>query len=170
MLPQDILVFTDGGCLFNGKKDAKAAFAVYFGDNDPNNFGKSFTDEPSNQKAELLAIQKALEIMFHCETYSPDSRVIICSDSMYSINCLTKWYDNWVKNGWKTASKQPVKHKDLIVSCKALINDLLRMRQVAVSFKHVFSHTAEPLRNTLNWTLWNGNKNADLMVQDALRK
>jgi ribonuclease HI len=168
-IPQNI-VFTDGGCSSNGKKDAKAAFAVYFGDNDPNNFSKSFTDEPSNQKAELMAIQKALDILLLHGNYPPGSRVVICSDSMYSINCLTKWYDNWTKNGWLTASKKPVKHKDIITNCQALINALERTHTVTVSFEHVFSHTFEPRRNTLDWTLWNGNRNADLMVQDALRK
>ena len=168
-IPQNI-VFTDGGCLSNGKKGAKAAYAVFFGDNDLLNFNNSFADEPSNQKAELMAIQKALDIMLLSGNFPPESHVIICSDSMYSINCLTRWYDNWVKNGWKTASKQPVKHKEIIIRCKELIDDLQRVRKVTVSFKHVFSHTSEPRPNTLHWTLWYGNSKADQMVQDALRK
>lgn len=167
---QTPIVYTDGGCLYNGKKHAKAAFAVYFGDNDPRNFSDSIADNPSNQKAELMAIEKALHIMLLQANIPPASHVVVCSDSMYSINCLTRWYDNWVKNGWKTASKQPVKHKDLIIRCKQSIESLNRIHQVTISFKHVFSHTLEPRQNTFDWTLWDGNRKADQMVQNALRK
>jgi ribonuclease HI len=39
--------------------------------------------------------------------------MIIYTDSMYSINCVTSWIHNWLKNGWKTSTSD-VKNRDLI--------------------------------------------------------
>jgi ribonuclease HI len=41
------------------------------------------------------------------------STVILYTDSSYVRNGITKWVAGWVRNGWKTASKQPVKNADL---------------------------------------------------------
>ena len=36
------------------------------------------------------------------------------SDSKYVISAFNEhWIDNWIKNGWKTSSKQPVKNVEL---------------------------------------------------------
>ena len=40
-------------------------------------------------------------------------RVTLSTDSRYVMDGLTKWIKGWQKNGWKTASKQPVKNADL---------------------------------------------------------
>lgn len=62
----------------------------------------------TNQRAELTAMLRALEI-------APRNRhVVIHSDSKYAIECVTSWYVNWRRNGWKTASGKTVENKDLI--------------------------------------------------------
>lgn len=67
----------------------------------------------TNQRAELTAVQKAV-------TIAPrDRSIVICTDSQYSIDCLTKWFVTWRKNGWKTSTKQTVENKDLIESILA---------------------------------------------------
>lgn len=35
------------------------------------------------------------------------------TDSQYVRKGITEWLANWKRNGWKTASKQPVKNEDL---------------------------------------------------------
>ena len=36
------------------------------------------------------------------------------SDSAYLVNAFNEhWLDNWIKRGWKTANKQPVKNVEL---------------------------------------------------------
>ena len=35
------------------------------------------------------------------------------TDSKYVKNGIESWIKNWKKNGWKTASKKPVKNQDL---------------------------------------------------------
>lgn len=71
----------------------------------------------TNQRAELTAVQRALEIV------PRDRNVRIYSDSNYSINCSTVWYVNWQKNNWVTSQHEPVMNKDLIVAIRALIDE-----------------------------------------------
>lgn len=40
--------------------------------------------------------------------------VVIHSDSQYTINTQTKWYESWCRRGWMTQNKGEVKNKDLI--------------------------------------------------------
>jgi ribonuclease HI len=61
----------------------------------------------TNNRMEMMAAIKALES-------APDgSSVILHTDSQYVKDGLTKWIIGWKRNGWKTASKDPVKNQDL---------------------------------------------------------
>ncbi len=62
----------------------------------------------TNNRMELLAVVVALEALLRpCE-------VEIHSDSQYVVNAFNKrWVQGWLKRGWKTAGKQPVKNVDL---------------------------------------------------------
>jgi ribonuclease HI len=58
---------------------------------------------------EMKAIIEALKLL---KTY--EIPVEIYTDSAYISNCMNqKWYEKWIKNGWKTANKKPVKNKEL---------------------------------------------------------
>ncbi|MCH9730544.1 MAG: ribonuclease HI, partial [Actinomycetia bacterium] len=39
--------------------------------------------------------------------------VHLYTDSTYVRNGITKWVHGWERNGWRTATKQPVKNVDL---------------------------------------------------------
>jgi ribonuclease HI len=39
--------------------------------------------------------------------------VVLHTDSQYLRGGVTGWIDRWKNNGWRTASKQPVKNEDL---------------------------------------------------------
>lgn len=66
----------------------------------------------TNQRAELTAILRALEIAGDTQD------VEIRTDSKYSIQCVTEWYINWERNGWKTR-EGPVKNQDLVQAIRA---------------------------------------------------
>jgi ribonuclease HI len=107
---EDVLkIYTDGSSLANGKKGARAGLGVFFGTNDPRNLSERLIGEPqTNQRAELMAILRALEV-------APlEQTVQIFSDSQYSINCVTQWAGNWERKGWKTATGVSVKNQDII--------------------------------------------------------
>lgn len=58
--------------------------------------------------AELTAPLVGLKLLKH-----PCNVTIYC-DSQYTIDCITKYYKSWVKNGFKTQAKGDVKNKELI--------------------------------------------------------
>lgn len=91
----------------------------------------------TNQRAELTAIQRALEIA------PKDWDVLIVTDSNYSINCCTTWYQKWQKNDWKASTGTPVANKDLVVLIRALIDE--RSGQDATTeFEWIKGHSNDP--------------------------
>ncbi|KAH6608091.1 hypothetical protein Trco_004404 [Trichoderma cornu-damae] len=102
-------IYTDGSSLANGRAGARAGLGVYFGDNDPRNLAERLAGQPqTNQRAELMAMQRALEIA------PADQNVRINSDSQYSIKCVTEWAIGWKQKNWLTASGEKVKNQDII--------------------------------------------------------
>jgi ribonuclease HI len=83
-------------------------------------------EEPTNQRAELYAIMHGLEIT--------EGDLVIYSDSMYSIKCMTEWIDSWEKNGWRNAKGNKVANQDLIKN----IYQLMQNRNI--SYVHVPAH------------------------------
>jgi len=50
--------------------------------------------------------------------------VEVRTDSQYVKNGVTSWIASWKRNGWRTASKQPVKNRDLWERLDALSKEL----------------------------------------------
>lgn len=87
---------------------------------------------------ELLAIDKALDC---CGDY-----VLIYSDSMYSISCLTLWHKTWERSNWVTPLNEPVKNKELIQSI------LTKMRSKKFTrFVHVKAHTGDKFNSVVDY-------------------
>ncbi len=155
-----IYIFTDGGAKNNGKVNCNAAWAVFFADNDSRNESGPILVDPSNQKAELFAIHKALTKVPVDEKYD----IYIVTDSQYSIDCLTKWYKAWQKNGWKTAKKENVKHSVIIKDSLEILNN-----NKNIKFLHVNSHQVPPADQTSpEYAIWYGNYMVDKMVSEQL--
>ena len=88
----------------------------------------------TNQRAELTAILRALEIS------PPHQPVRIVTDSQYSINCASVWALSWERKGWKTAAGEDVKNEDLV----RLIRARMAVRDAAgaeTAFKWVKGHS-----------------------------
>ncbi|KAG6007504.1 hypothetical protein E4U21_005972 [Claviceps maximensis] len=107
---EDVLqIYTDGSSLANGRSGSRAGVGVYFGDADARNVSERLVGDPqTNQRAELMAMLRALQIAPLGQT------VQIISDSQYSIKCLTEWALGWKSKGWKTATGEDVKNQDII--------------------------------------------------------
>ena len=63
--------------------------------------------ETTNNRMELTAAIEALE------SFSKPMDVNIYTDSTYLQKGISEWIHTWKKRGWTTASKKPVKNKDL---------------------------------------------------------
>ena len=46
--------------------------------------------------------------------------VVLTSDSQYLVKGMTEWVKEWIKKGWVTAGKQPVKNKAIWVELDRL--------------------------------------------------
>lgn len=64
-------------------------------------------DHTTNNRMELMAVISALEA-------SPNDRdITIFIDSAYVVNGITRWVNGWMKNNWKTSTKEDVVNRDL---------------------------------------------------------
>ncbi|OMJ07827.1 Ribonuclease H1 [Smittium culicis] len=139
---EPLIVYTDGSCRGNGKADSRAGIGVFFGDNDIRNVSERLNGKQTNNRAELSAVIRALEMVIKYDTDTKlakvPRRVVINTDSQYVINCMTKWLFNWAANGWKTSKGSSVQNKDLVEK----IHDLILEREGQVIFKHVIAHSS----------------------------
>lgn len=63
--------------------------------------------DTTNNRMEMMAVIEALTAL------KKRSDVKIYTDSKYVLQGITEWMDGWKAKNWKTASKKPVKNKDL---------------------------------------------------------
>ena len=74
-----------------------------------------------------------------CARFDGPRRVGVYSDSAYVVNCFRdKWYERWLRNGWKNAQKKPVENRDL---WEALIAEVERHQ---VTWHKVAGHSGDP--------------------------
>lgn len=107
---QQVVVYTDGAARGNPGNGGYGAVLLY---TDP--AGGEHRKELSagyrlttNNRMELLAVIVALEALLR------PCAVEVHSDSQYVVNAFKQhWIEGWIKRGWKTANKQPVKNVDL---------------------------------------------------------
>ena len=100
-----IQIYTDGAC--SGNPGIGGWGVVILINNDEPTLLHGGELQTTNNKMELTAAIKALNY-FH-----ESKEIKIITDSKYVKEGIEKWIINWKKNGWKTASKKPVKNKEL---------------------------------------------------------
>lgn len=111
MTLKKLILFSDGAC--SGNPGPGGWGATFFeGDID----GESVLLEASskgykhttNNRMELLGVIEPLSALKEkCD-------VTVITDSQYIANAINQgWLNNWIKKGWKTAGKKPVKNQDL---------------------------------------------------------
>ncbi|HXB50477.1 MAG TPA: ribonuclease HI [Streptosporangiaceae bacterium] len=103
--PGHVEIYTDGACSGNPGPGGWGAVLQY-GDRTKELWGGEAT-ATTNNRMELTAAINALEGL------TRKSTVRLHTDSSYLRNGVTGWLAGWKRNGWKTASKQPVKNEDL---------------------------------------------------------
>ena len=149
-----INVYTDGACTNNGKPDARAGFGIWFGDGDNRNTSESFTGPQTNNRAELLAIIKALTILR--EDIEKGRPVMIYSDSSYSIRCCTTYGEKMSKKGWMQKGKD-IPNRELV---EVAYNFVKKYKNI--QFKHIRAHTGLEDEHSI------GNEHADRLANLAI--
>ena len=154
--PDPIIVYTDGACKNNGKPNARAAYGVYFGQNDKRNVAKlcDSHQKQTNNVAELLAIINVFFILENEITNNKDY-VLIVSDSIYAIRACTSYGEKCAKKNWKF--KKEIPNLDLVKQAY-----LLYLNRPNVQFMHVEAHTNKKDKHSL------GNYYADKLATSLL--
>ncbi len=102
---EKVIIYTDGACSGNPGPGGWGAILMYNGNKKEISGAK---DNTTNNVMELTAALEGLKMLkYPCE-------VELYSDSAYLVNGFSQgWIYNWKKNNWKTASKEPVKNKEI---------------------------------------------------------
>jgi ribonuclease HI len=113
----DLLIYSDGGCSGNpgpggwGFVIVDGEAKVGSGTEIIRSGGEKLT---TNNRMELTAVIEALTLVGSTAEWS-SWPVSIYTDSQYVQKGITQWIAGWKRNGWRTASKEPVKNQDLWV-------------------------------------------------------
>ncbi len=143
-----VQVFTDGS--YSSQRPDGCGLGVHFPNGDFKDISEAFTDRPTNQRAELMAIMRAIQQVRGTTTVPKQGKSLpktdtgvkieIYTDSKYAIGALTIWIHNWRKNGWKTAKCKQNDWEQKDVLNRDIIEPLSQMLQ-GVMFHHVQAHT-----------------------------
>ena len=115
-----IEAFTDGGCRGNPGPGGWA-YHVTVHDGAADGGGgvarapledSGFAARTTNNRMELAAVIQALRAIRGMPEHSA-ARVVVVTDSTYVQQGIVSWIRRWRANGWRTATKQPVKNAEL---------------------------------------------------------
>jgi len=109
-----IKIYTDGTC--SGNPGIGGWGVVILENNNDPIFLNGGDNNTTNNRMELSAALNALKF------FKEKKELTIITDSKYLKDGIQSWIQNWKKNGWKTASKKPVKNKELWIELDELIS------------------------------------------------
>jgi len=110
---EEIEIFTDGACRGNPGIGGWGVL-IRKGSKETSLWGGE--TDTTNNRMEMKAAIRGLESIVE------SSNITITTDSNYLKDGITQWLDGWKKKDWKTASKKPVKNKDLWIKLDELSN------------------------------------------------
>ncbi|MDE0389649.1 MAG: ribonuclease HI [Rhodospirillales bacterium] len=138
-----VAIYTDGACRGNPGPGGWGAVLLY-GEHRREISGA--VPETTNNRMELTAAIRALQAL------NRRSSVALYTDSTYVKDGITRWLPSWKAKGWRTASKTPVKNRDLWEALDALVQGH------DVSWHWVRGHAGNP-----------ENERADALAREALK-
>ena len=144
-MSEKVIIYTDGACSGNPGPGGWGAILMYKGAKKEISGGMK---ETTNNIMEITAVVEALKCL------KVESDVQVYSDSAYTVNAFNQgWIYNWMKNGWRTSGKDPVKNKELWQELYALT------KKHKVEFIKVKGHADNEFNNR-----------CDEMAREAIQK
>lgn len=144
-----VVVYTDGCCSANGKSSARAGIGVYWGPNHPLNVSERLDGRQTNQRAEIQAACRALEVAKQNQI----DKLVLYTDSKFTINGVTSWVKTWKVNGWKLKSGGNITNKEEFMKLDQLNS------QLQVTWMHIPGHAG-----------YHGNEEADRLSREGATK
>lgn len=140
-----VVIHTDGACIPNPGPGGWGALLRQGGHELELCGGEA--GSTTNNRMELMAPIMALAALKRRVT------VELYTDSTYVRSGITQWVTGWMKNGWKTSAKQPVKNVDLWQRLQAAVE------QHDVTWHWVKGHAGDE-----------GNERADRLAAKGLEE
>lgn len=137
-----VVITTDGACKGNPGPGGWAAILQWNGTEKTLSGAEMGT---TNNRMEMTAALKALEAM------KKPADITLVTDSRYLLEGMTQWMHGWKRNGWRNASKQPVKNADLWMALDAAA------RAHRIRWEWVRGHSGHPM-----------NERADALANEAI--
>ena len=147
----DVTIYCDGGCTPNPGK-AGSGVAVYRSSQLSELWYGLYESMGTNNTAELGALYASL-LLAQKESQNGNAVEIKC-DSMYSIDCISKWAMSWEKKNW-TKKGGAIKNLEIIKKAYYLFNDIKQ----DVKLSHIKAHAG-----------FEGNELADRMTMYAIQE
>ena len=136
MALKNVTIYTDGACSGNPGPGGWAAILMY-GSKERVITGAE--SPPTNNRMELAAVVESLRVL------KERCKVAVHTDSAYVANAFNEnWIEGWIKRGWKTAGKQPVKNQDLWEELIA------QVKRHDVTFVKVKGHANDEINNRVD--------------------
>ncbi len=99
-----VVMSTDGACKGN---PGPGGWGVVLRNDGRERELSGFEPETTNNRMEMMAAISGLKAL------NRPCRVTLRTDSAYLRDGIMKWVHGWIRNGWRTADKKPVKNVDL---------------------------------------------------------
>jgi ribonuclease HI len=137
-----VIIATDGACKGNPGPGGWGAL-LRMGATEKEVSGSE--PHTTNNRMELMAAIMALSAL------KKPCRITLSTDSVYVRDGITKWVHGWIRNGWRTADKKPVKNVEL---WQALLEAAKPHR---IEWRWVKGHSGDP-----------DNERVDALANDAI--
>ena len=137
ILNEEIVIYTDGSCLGNGRTGAISGIGVHYSYKNKyklNDISQKIDLKDTiatNNHAELYAINVAINNIIHNNHHN--KKIILYTDSKYSINCINKWYAKWLENNKITGRKN-------IEEIREIYNNIHNLN-MDIDIKYIRGHT-----------------------------
>lgn len=126
----NIVIYCDGGCRGNQEDHNVGGWGAVLQFRGRTKELHGSAKNTTNNIMELTAAIRALETL-----KTDQIPIAFYIDSAYVVNGMNSWVSGWIRKGWKTASGQPVKNKELWMRLSALAGD-----QKSITFNKVKGH------------------------------
>lgn len=156
----EFYIFTDGS-----KKGNTYRIAIYFGQYSINIVQELY--ETTNNRCELLAVLKTLELILLNASSIKHTKINIISDSEYVVKSCNMWISVWEERKWFTSTGSEVANKDIMQALNHIL-DKIKDNKISVNIMHMNSHENPPLDDERAMFMWRGNKIVDLLAQGMI--